>query len=265
MCWFDALAAATTSSDAAILMEIRESNIAIRESNIAIRKEQRQLRDDMANDRILRLCAEFDCWHTNARTKEDCDEFKDSLISFYGCSDSVGVRCMVTNNVVERKFIRPAHIVKHSMPHLMEHYGLAEADVDNPKNGILMLIAIEEAFDHKDLCFLKDPINNDFHVKILNPKLMGRNLIRNHSVITTTFADIDNAVLHFPSGRLPYRRCMSMHSKLSYSRALKRNWISDTEAWTSYGSMSDVDENEHLPDPLKGLTWQAMYDVTHHK
>jgi hypothetical protein len=208
---------------------------------------------------IRRLRRIFDCWHTNNRTMVESADFKRAVVDFYQRRVTTGpldrittARCMISDEVFEYKDLCPAHLVKHCRPELMSLYGLTPLDVDNPRNGILVLKEIEIAFDHKDLCFLLNPMSGELNLRVLNQKLMGKCI---HPTSRKTFSDIDKSALKFPADHLPFRRILSMHAKLSLSRALRYQWIDGVEEIDTYFNVSEPDLEE--PDFL-GLTWKQI-------
>ena len=126
----------------------------------ALANGQGEMRAELVAAEIRRVRKEMNCWITNYRTIQESTEFKLAVIGYYGRAVSVvhgkivSARCMVSDVVAQYGELRPAHLVKHSTPHLMAFYSLSPLEVDHPRNGMLMLDAIEKAFDHLDVCFL---------------------------------------------------------------------------------------------------------------
>jgi hypothetical protein len=190
-------------------------------------------------------------------------DFKRAVVDFYQRRVTTGpldriltARCMISDEEFEYKDLCPAHLVKHCKPELMSLYGLTPLDVDNPRNGILVLKQIEIAFDHKDLCFLRNPMNGELILRVLHPKLMGQRIHPTSATELRTFGDINHSALQFPADQLPFRRILSMHAKLSLSRALRYKWIDRVEEIDLYFSVSEPDLEE--PDFLRGLTWKQI-------
>ncbi len=52
-----------------------------------------------------------------------------------------------------------AHIwpTRQAQSPFLKAFRLTEEDVDSPRNGLLLLSAIEQAFDRKQLCFIHNP------------------------------------------------------------------------------------------------------------
>lgn len=223
--------------------------------------EIRALRGDMAKIEVRRLQASLDCWHSNNRTRIESDEFKESLIAYYQCAAppstplSNNIYCMITRKLYRRDLVIASHIVKHSTQgESMPLYGLSPLDIDSPRNGFLMLKSIEESFDRKEVCFIYNPIDRSLRLKVLNPLLMGKKL---HSTEPMTFANVDNAALMLPVDVFPFRRCLNMHAKFSFSRALLFKWILPTAELDSYFAVSDAGLQE--PVGFGDLTWQEVH------
>lgn len=226
-------------------------------------KQVEELRTDMRNEAIRALRRELDCWHTNARTVIESDEFKDDVIALYQCgSPSLPnlVKCTVINQYFPRNEVRASHIVKReTQGDTMHLYDLEKSKIDDPRNGIPMLEPIELAFDRKQICILYDPATMELRVKVLNPAMLPKPLkAQNGKVYPYTYADVDGKVLQLPPGVFPYRRCLSMHAKLAFSKALQWGWIQDSAVLDTYFSVSDGG----LEEPLL-LTWQEVHGAIH--
>lgn len=223
---------------------------------------QNAIRGELATAEIRRIRKELNCWVTNYRTLQESTEFKHAVIYFYGMAVSavgdrvVTARCMVSGAVVPYGELRPAHLVKHRTPHLMTLYGLSPLEIDNPRNGVLMLDSIEKAFDHLDVCFLYNAMTQDVTLKVMNPAFLPRRILPNSAVELRCFADIDGKVLQCGAGALPYRRVLSVHTKFAFSRALSMGWIVNTETLATYFNVSEAGLKE--PECIRDLTWEQM-------
>lgn len=226
-----------------------------------LRDGQKDLRDDLARAEVRRLREKFDCWHSNNRTRIESEEFKNALVAYYQCASPIStsndVLCMVTHTLFSRNEVIGSHIVKHATQGTtMPLYGLSPLDIDSPRNGFLALKSIEEAFDRKEVCFLYSPTTQNLHLKVLNPVLLNKKL-RKDINCTRLFSHVDNAVLRLPAGVFPFRRCLSMHAKLSFSMALDFKWITTSAALDTYFDLSEAGLQEPLG--LGDLTWQEVH------
>jgi hypothetical protein len=120
----------------------------------------------------------------------------------------------------------------------------------------LALKTIEEAFDRKEVCFLYNPTTQSLYLKVVNPVLLNKKL-RKDTSCTRLFSHVDNAVLRLPAGVFPFRRCLSMHAKLSFSMALDFKWITISAALKTYFYLSEAGLQEPLG--LGDLTWQEVH------
>jgi hypothetical protein len=210
---------------------------------------------------VRRLREKFDCWQSNNRTRIESQEFKEALVTYYQCSSpdttSTDLMCMVTQKMFPRNEVIGSHIVKHATQGTTMHlYGLGATDIDSPRNGFLVLKSIEEAFDRKELCFLYDPSTQTLHLKVLNGLLLDRKL-RKDLACMWTFKLVDNLVLKLPVDVFPFRRCLSMHAKLSFSKALSFKWIEHTAVMDTYFELSETGLQEPLG--LGDITWQEVH------
>jgi hypothetical protein len=221
-----------------------------------------EIRAGLVVAEIKRTSKELNCWLTNCRTQQESTEFKHSVIAFYGREVSsigdriVTARCMVSNAVAPYGDLRPTHLVKHGRPYLMALYGLNPLEIDNPRNGILMLDSIEKAFDHLDVCFLYNAMTQQLTLKVVHRALMTKSILPNSTLELRTFADIDGSVLQYRAGSLPYRRVLSVHAKFAFSRALSHGWIENTEHLATYFNVSQAGLEE--PQCIRDLTWEQL-------
>jgi hypothetical protein len=217
--------------------------------------------DDLARAEVHRLRESFACWHSNNSTRIESEEFKNALVAYYQCASPIttsnDVMCMVTHTLFSRNEVIGSHIVKHATQGTTMHlYGLSPLDIDSPRNSFLALKTIEEAFDYKEVCFLYNPTTQSLHLKVLNPVLLNKKL-RKDTSCTRLFSHVDNAVLRLPAGVVPFRRCLSMHAKLSFSMTLDFKRITTSAALDTYFNLSEAGLQEPLG--LGDLTWQEVH------
>eukprot|EP01033_Poteriospumella_lacustris_P008821 gene8821-6352_t len=221
-----------------------------------------EIRTGLTVAEVRRIRKELNCWLTNCRTQQESTEFKHSVIAFFGRAVTfigdrmVTARCMVSDAVAPYEDLRPPHLVKHSRSRLMLLYGLDPQEIDNPRNGILMLDSIATAFDHLDVCFLYNALTQELTLKVLRPELMTKRILPNSALELRTFADIDGSILRHRAGHLPYRRVLSVHAKFAFSRALSHRWIENTEHLAKYFNVSEAGLEE--PQCIRDLTWEEM-------
>lgn len=249
-----------------ILEEVKKQGEEVKKKLEDTKQEIKTLRDSLAKAEIRRLQKKIDCWHSNNGTETENRQFKDSLANYYQCSVPSGsdLKCMVTNRYYPRNEVCACHLVKRATQgDTMHLYGLPP-DINNPRNGILMLEPIEQAFDQKEICFLYDSLTNELKVKVLNPLLVTEPLtaLNPRKTYPMTYGDIDGLTLQLPTGIFPYRRVLSMHAKFAYSQALNMGWIADSETLNTYFNISDAGLEE--PAGLGELSWHDVHFTIHH-
>ncbi|PRP73016.1 hypothetical protein PROFUN_17011, partial [Planoprotostelium fungivorum] len=215
------------------------------------RKTERYLKL-IATEMVIQKRKRLDIWTPSKRTLVDSTEFKNSLISYYDRKDprSSDIKCMVLDRFYPRDKVRGSHIWKYATyGEGLDEFGLKEDDVNKERNGLLLGEGIELAFDIKQLCFLYDPINTKFIVKVLDPGLLQSSTPVSPSQ-TRTFSDINNLPLCLPAGRSPFRRLLSWHAECTYTTALKKTWIDQPafDTFTTYDSLSNGARPDFLED-----------------
>jgi hypothetical protein len=180
---------------------------------------------------------QLDPWDSSQRTREEQAEFKEKLITTYACGapDVDGIqwaRCMATDTVLPRALVRASHIWKHSTGgEYLTEFGLSRKDVHNPRNGLMLAEAVEDAFDHKGVAFWYDGVHDTFTLRILNPNLLQlpiANLAHLKQVPTGLFVPnlgtFDGRVLRLPEGVRPFRRLLAWHFLVSVMNARREGW-----------------------------------------
>lgn len=214
-------------------------------------------------------CMRLDCWEGFQLPTIESEKVKDAAIEFYQCrapteaAKSDFVKCCVLNQWFPRDEVRAAYIVAQETDGTtMHHFGLSKESIEDPRNAIVMLNPIKDMFDKKQICFLYDVPQRELRVKVLNPKCLTRNLRTKEFVYYPfKFGDIDGKVLQLPPGVFPFRRCLSLHAKLSFSWALEMESIASDATFEPYYNASD----DGLEEPLgiQSLTWQELHNSIH--
>jgi hypothetical protein len=189
----------------------------------------------------------YDIWTESGRTVTEQKEFKDGLIKYYGRGSyfSNKVRCMVTDEWHRRDWVRAEHIWKFKMKGLGLHkFNLEKRDSASPRNGILMLKALEDEFTIKNICFIYDPLHQNFKIKVLKPDIMDTVIV--NSKTNKTFGDINDSILHHPMNRYPFRRILSFHARCAHKKARENGWITAEEE-NSFESYFELSETASVP------------------
>ena len=188
----------------------------------------------------------YDIWTETGRSEVDQKEFKDSLIKYYrrGGMITDDVKCMMTNEWHKRDFIIAEHIWKQKMHdgRGLCHFNLKQEDASSPRNGILMLKAIEDRFTVKHICLIYISTRQVFIIKVLDPSIMDRKITNSNK----RFRDINGAKLCHPAGCFPFRRLLSFHAKLALKEAREKGWISEAEE-SSYQPFHDTSDGTSIP------------------
>jgi len=149
---------------------------------------------------------------------------------------------MILGECFPKHLVIASHIWKRSTNGAgLEEFNLKEDDINNPRNGMLLCKEIELAFDSKRLCFLVDRFHTgNLVLKVLDPLLA--NAATSPLVIDglseVRFFEIDGYLLQCPADKLPFRRILDFHAKLSYQKAIKRGWLEPSSTFDTFFDMS---------------------------
>ena len=173
-----------------------------------------------------------------------------------------------------------AHLFKHEWASDAEIL-LGIKDIESTRNGLLLLGAIEKAYDRSRLCFLKSSTNDSFCLRILDPSLRGADLLAASTEFITkeecdkvgfsvdgamiilaklltidgkllTFGDLEGRSLIYKGKTRPYRRCLNFQAARARSYALKRGWISPDVIF-KYSWSENFDDSVQLEKYLETL------------
>ena len=97
----------------------------------------------------------LDIWTPSKRSKDEQADFKNSLIAFYKRGNEQSsrneVKCMMLDIFLPRESVIASHIWKYSTEGQgLEDFGLSPRHLSDPRNGLLLCKAIEDAFDKKE-------------------------------------------------------------------------------------------------------------------
>jgi hypothetical protein len=81
------------------------------------------------------------------------------------------------------------------------------------RDGVFLTKGIEEAFDHKQACFLYDMLKKQLVLWVADTSLMSKPIAGSDK--PKTFSDVHGQPLRCPPDCLPYRRLLSWHAKLT--------------------------------------------------
>mmetsp|Transcript_2919 Transcript_2919/g.5004 ORF Transcript_2919/g.5004 Transcript_2919/m.5004 type:complete len:384 (-) Transcript_2919:220-1371(-) len=203
-------------------------------------------------------------YSTSQATKFRDPEFKKNLVKEYGCKRADGhVRCMLLDDYFPYELVRGSHLFKYSWRDDVQEV-MGFTCINNPRNGLLLLTPLEEAFDNGYLVFeFQEPdvglsaaggaaggavggrsfvahwLGND-QLKIhdfgnfpwnTNEKTSQdlQALIRRHFPGATFKALVDGKPLTLTTELQPYKRCLAYQAKKAIKQALTEGRI--TESW----------------------------------
>ena len=192
----------------------------------------------------------YDIWTETGRSEVEQEEFNEKLLDFYSRRSwmlwNYKVQCMVTNQWHRRDRVIASHIWKHEMHgNELHKFGLQRLDCISPRNGFLMLKSIEQRFDWKHICFVYNPLSQQFIVKVLNPAI--RDVVIQFSKPERKFSDIEGLQLQHPIGKMPFRRILSFHARCAFKFAREKGWITVTEE-NLFMPYHDLSDSASIPD-----------------
>lgn len=244
-----------------------------------------QLRNQAIIGRVLSgiVRNSLDCWTPSKRSRDEDRAFKERLITHYECApigsaggarassassageDEKKVRCMLVNDYFSSAEVRGSHIWKRATHGKgLAMFGLAERDVHSERNGLLLCVAIEQAFDTKRLCFLYDPLARRTVLRVLDPDLLDKQVYPS----SQRFRDIDGRALVFNRSsstvtnppRCPFRRLLHWHAKLSVDHALSMGWLA-TDDVDDIDTRFELSEGALFPDDeLRSIAEEGAAD-----
>jgi hypothetical protein len=143
------------------------------------------------------------------------------VVAYYGLRSNVShdLFCQVTGQLFEPKHLTAAHLWPFAKHQFAAEVGLTSDDViSNPRNGLLMCSAIENAFDRKQVCFIFDP-QTGLCFCVLDSKI--REQVATPDGVT--FSELDGRELYCGvNKRLPFRRVLSTHAWFSICEYIPR-------------------------------------------
>jgi len=164
-------------------------------------------------------------------------QFANKAKKFYGREFNKTAYCMLTS--------LPGAVVGHLWPHAkiddprVKSLNIVRDNLEGPRNAIVVLKSIEEAFDRGRLCLVWHAFNKQFIVVILDPSL------KNEFVADgLQFAAIEGSYLRHPAGKIPFLRVLGVHASESYSEALVNGWITQEEfdAFKDFRTLSPIEK-----------------------
>ena len=170
------------------------------------------------------------------------DEFRKDALAFYVGDDEP--QCMLTGKTNR---VEVAYLLPPEGADWLPNYGLAEAEITNPRNSLLLNRQIHHAFDQGQLTFLWDFMNDRFYCAVLDPKLRSE---------TSGFPKVHGKRLKLKRMKMPFRRLINPRAFV----ALKK-WETDESrmhglCMNNEGTQIDVDgQFLFRPEHYPGWPW----------
>jgi hypothetical protein len=165
--------------------------------------------------------------------------------------------------VLPKKNIIASHLFRREN-HLLAKQFVSLDDIDDPRNGLLLIKPIEHEYDHHGLIFVMDD-KVSLVMKILNPALRSMKL-KDHPFVEQstisyhgmekTFGDFEGKKLKVPTGpgQGPSKICLHFQAVVSRHFAIDKNWISSSFQIKKFASESDIVNADQIDSWLSGVT-----------
>ena len=123
----------------------------------------------------------LDPWRESNRSGDEQEGFKTAVLDFYQRRSPEKVRdkpmavCMVSQEVFPQPLVIASHIWKYASQGFgLDEFGLKMADLNSPRNGLLLASEIEAAFDRKLVTFSYDLVSDKFTFHVLDSRLLDK-------------------------------------------------------------------------------------------
>ena len=142
------------------------------------------------------------------------------------------------------------------------------ADINDPRNGMIMFHPFEHAFDRSELCFLKRD-DGRFYMEIMKPSLrdtklhqyaklnnLSLDLTSESSILDKTFEEFTIDPLNFgDTGFKPFSRCLNFQARQARLYAIKKGW--KKMSWDFNDFWSETNDIENVKSWLKTMDSQS--------
>ena len=154
------------------------------------------------------------------------------MIRYYQRKSSSGksVKCQVleewTTLAAAEESIVAAHIWKASTRGKdLAEFGLNETDVNNARNGLFLTKGIEDAFDNQQVCFLYNTIQGQLILWVADSRILSKTIEGSNP--SKKFSDTHQRPVICPRNRLPFRRLLSWHARLTLEHRKENVQVAD--------------------------------------
>jgi len=201
----------------------------------------------------------LDPWEkaSNLSSKESAKKnFRRKVIKYYKREFNSSTLCMLTNELCEDYNSKAAHIwpASKSTSSSLDRLGMHHADIASPRNGLLILRTIEQAFDLKRCCFIYDPFKKKLLFHIVDPSLNNENIFSN-----IPFKDYEGEPLHHPKNRIPFLRMLSIHAKACFETQMRLGNINKKE-FEEFKVFDEISNGKHYEELKEIPNWTEEGD-----
>ena len=181
-------------------------------------------------------------------------EFRVKVVEYYHGQNDALAACMVSGfQVTGDKGVHAAHIwPRHTHGRGLDKFGLEDAFVWEPRNGLLLLSTVERSFDHQRAGFFFN--GQTFVFIVLDPKLMSET-VRD----AVKFSELHEKPLHLPhnpTNPFPCRRLLVWHFTQALENALVNKWQTEAEVAKF---VAFVGATEKVDAWLRGVSPEAKW------
>ena len=140
-----------------------------------------------------------------------------------------------------RKIVACRILPKSTSRNILDSLGLTRADINSPRNMLLLARNIQRSFEMQKLTFLLDEdgmtteMGLCFRLKIWDSTIKDKPIFNGSKM---TIGDCDGKMFRFYSDEnIPFVRALSLHAQRTYERAKDKGYIEDNEPRPAeYGS-----------------------------
>jgi len=182
-------------------------------------------------DASVRATAEADmnCWDKQSFMSHQSQRdpnFAKEVMKYYGepVTGKAGARkCQVLQEEFPDDVeIIAAHLYKSaSMGLHLNRVGIAPADVNCNRNGLLLSVGIEKEFDILNVCFLYNKTSQKLHLYVADPELMQKPVHGSKHKNGIKFSDINGRELQCGDPKKkhrPFRRVLGLHAFYTFKK-----------------------------------------------
>lgn len=180
-----------------------------------------QVLPDLLREVQISRRSRLNCWEReSARTtgSKRNAKFRAKVIAFYerASKSNKNVKCQILDEFTPvgeaQEKIIAAHIWKASTRgQALDEFGLHPSDVNDARNGLFLTKGIEDAFDKQQVCFLYNLLECRLILWVADPSIMTQTILGSDKI----FSDVHQQPLLCPDGKMPYRRLLSWHARLT--------------------------------------------------